>query len=419
MPLTKLTDAQSQAALASASADLKFHLAEKNVPQDVQLALFHAGFINLQLFAGLDESRAEVRDALAKEIGLKHTDDVASRIAVASVLAAWESSRMQSTTEEKLRVESRLGQSQRVVQLSEMAAMRAAVEAEFGILRDSEVPAKSLVATKLEQLEQGSPQAEDLREVLCLEDKDIDLFSSIVEHGTGHLRIRPGTARVALPSYGEELRLRHRLIAVAWLMCRSKHKNCAWLSADLLDAFRRLSDFVLGKFIAGHPIMSGNGTRKPAWKLVLSFEQEIRKKAYQLVRLDEAKTLAAALEEACKSPELLNLHFLMPLTTSTEFLSVAADDMPDQSQWYSRGKGKGKGKLGKSKDGKLVEKLFLKTKTDDGKCICFKFNNGKCSDPSVCGFEHVCQLCLASGHGKKQCPMKQSGDKQAPDAPAS
>ena len=86
MPLTKLTDAQSQAALASASADLKFHLAEKNVPQDVQLALFHAGFINLQLFAGLDESRAEARDALAKEIGLKHTDDVASRIAVASVL---------------------------------------------------------------------------------------------------------------------------------------------------------------------------------------------------------------------------------------------------------------------------------------------------------------------------------------------
>ena len=131
MPLTKLTDAQSQA-----------DLAEKHVPHDVQLALFHAGFINLRLFAGLDESRAEVRDALAKEIGLKHTDDVASRIAVASVLAAWESSRLQSTAEEKLRVESRLGQWQRVAQLSEMAAMCAAVEAEFGVLRDSEVPAK-------------------------------------------------------------------------------------------------------------------------------------------------------------------------------------------------------------------------------------------------------------------------------------
>ena len=229
--------------------------------------------------------------------------------------------------------------------------------------------------------------------MLCLEDKDIDLFISIVEHGTGHLRIRPGTARVAVPSYGEELRLRQRLIAVAWLMCRSKHKNCAWLSADLLDAFRRLSDFVLGKFIAGHPIMSGNGTRRPAWKLVLSFEQECRKKAYQLVRLHEAETLAAALDEACKSPELLN--FLMPLTTSTEFLSVAFDGMPGPDGWVSRGKGKGKGKHGKGKEGKSIKKLFLKTKKNNGKCICFKFNNGKCSDPSVCGFEHVCQICRA------------------------
>ena len=157
-----------------------------------------------------------------------------------------------------------------------MAAMRKAVEADLGPLRDSEVPAKSLVATKLEQLEQGALQAEDLREVLCLEDKDIDLFSSIVEHGTGHLKIRPGTghlkirpgtARVALPNCGEELRQRHRLIAVAWLMCRTKHKNEPCLTTDLLEAFRRLSDFVLGKHVANLTLMMGGSARRPAWKL--------------------------------------------------------------------------------------------------------------------------------------------------------
>lgn len=88
-------------------------------------------------------------------------------------------------------------------------------------------------------------------------------------HGTGHLKIRPGTARVTLPSCGEELRQRHRLIAVAWLMCRSKHRNQSCLTADLLDAFRRLSDFILGKRIANHPLMVGGSTRRPAWKLVL------------------------------------------------------------------------------------------------------------------------------------------------------
>ena len=113
MPLTELTEEQQKVALASASSDLKFHLAEKGVPQKVQIALFHAGFTNLHLFAGMDESRTDVRGALAAEIGLKHDEDTPSRIAVASVLAAWESSRLQATTEEKLKVESRLGQSQR------------------------------------------------------------------------------------------------------------------------------------------------------------------------------------------------------------------------------------------------------------------------------------------------------------------
>ena len=93
-------------------------------------------------------------------------------------------------------------------------------------------------------------------------------------------RDRPGTARVALPATGEELRQRHRLIAIAWLMCRTKHVNQPWLSADLIDAFRRLSDFVLGKHIASHPLMFGKETKRPAWSLVLSFEQELRKKAY-------------------------------------------------------------------------------------------------------------------------------------------
>lgn len=111
----------------------------------------------------------------------------------------------------------------------------------MGRLRDSEVPAKTVIAAKLEQIEQGTIQAEDLREVLCLEDKDVDLFSGIIEHGTGNLRIRPGKASVALPTCPEDLRKRHRLIAVAWALCRTKHRNQSWLSSDVIEAFRRFS----------------------------------------------------------------------------------------------------------------------------------------------------------------------------------
>ena len=45
------------------------------------------------------------------------------------------------------------GQAPRIVQLSDLAGMRKAVEKDLGALFDSEVPAKSLLAAKLEQLE--------------------------------------------------------------------------------------------------------------------------------------------------------------------------------------------------------------------------------------------------------------------------
>ena len=407
MPMLSLTAAERAAAIDAASSDLKFHLCEVGVPDDVQAALFHKGFNTLRLFCGLDETRLEVRKAVTTEIGLEHDADTASRKAMALILSAWESARMQVEAEDKMRVESRLGQSQRVVQISAMSAMRKEVEAVCGKLRDSEVPAKSLVAAKLEQLEQGDLQAEDLREVLCLEDKDVDLFSGIIEHGTGNLRIRPGNASVPLPSCAEELRHRHRLIAVAWLMCRSKHRNVSWLTDDVVEAFRRFTDFILGKHIAGCPLMLQGVARVPAWKLVLAFEQEARKKAYQLVRDGDAATLSQGLELACKSSELVNLHFLMPLTTSTEFMSSLLSDGSDSAPFsWSKGKGKGKGKSkGKEKDSQ-TKKFFLKTKTRDGQRICFKFNNGKCS--GGCNFVHVCQICLEKGHGKKECPNRKA-----------
>lgn len=412
MPLLSLTADQQTAAMDAAGADIKYHLAEAGVPEDVQALLFHKGFISLRLFSGLDETRADVRAALATEIGLKHDADSASRLTVARILGAWESSRLQVQAEEKMRVESRLGQMPRIVQLSEHAAMRKAVEIDLGKLRDSEVPAKTVIAAKLEQIEQGTIQAEDLREVLCLEDKDVDLFSGIIEHGTGNLRIRPGKASVALPTCPEDLRKRHRLIAVAWAMCRTKHRNQSWLSSDVIEAFRRFSDHILGKHVAGCPLMVQGVARQPAWKLVLSYEQEVRKHAYQLLRDGDETSLSDALVKACKSPELLNLHFLLPLTTSADHMSSVPSDAPGPWAWYSRDKaGKGKGKGGKDGDKDAVKKHTLKIKTDDGKRICFKFNNGKCK--GGCGYEHVCQRCLQPGHGKKACPEKKKGEDDA------
>ena len=150
MPWISLSDEERSAALKAASPDLKYHLSEVKVPIEVQAALFHKGFVDLQLFAGLDESCLEVRTALAVEIGLKHYESTDARQNTARLFSAWESSRAQLVPEDKMKAESKLGQTSRIVQCSEMAALRKAVEADLGKLQDDEVPAKSLIARKLE-----------------------------------------------------------------------------------------------------------------------------------------------------------------------------------------------------------------------------------------------------------------------------
>ena len=87
--------------------------------------------------------------------------------------------------------------------------------------------------------------------------------------------------------------------------------------------------------------------KHPAWNLVLSYELEVRKRAYSL-RDGKHSSLQEALEEAWNSAELINQHFLLPLTASADFFSTASHG--EVSTAHAKGNGKhGKGK-GKGKD---------------------------------------------------------------------
>eukprot|EP00438_Fugacium_kawagutii_P019264 Skav217554 [mRNA] locus=scaffold1602:188755:189402:+ [translate_table: standard] len=211
MPLISLSAEEQSAALKAASPDLKYHLCEVNVPVEVQAALFHKGFIDLQ-FTGLDETCLEVRAALAAEIGLKQDESTEARQSVARLLSAWESSRAQLVAEDKMKAESKLGQTPRIAQCSEMAALRQAVEADLGKLQDDEVPAKSLIAAKLEQIESGDLRAEDLHEVLAL--KTQMWISSAASSSMALAISRSGPAKQAL-------------------LCQQLRKNCGCAFAAL------------------------------------------------------------------------------------------------------------------------------------------------------------------------------------------
>ena len=140
-------------------------------------------------------------------------------------------------------------------------------------------------------------------------------------------------------------------------------------------------------------------TRAP-WSLILSYEQAIRKKAYNLM-ITERLTFGVALATAYKDPVTKERHFITPLALYAKRSYPA----PHWGDWDPKGKGKAKGK-GKDKGKGKTDHKGAAT-TPEGEKICFRFNQGKCSWPK-CKFLHVCSKCFKKGHNQLNCKAKQT-----------
>lgn len=160
---------------------LRYHMDEAGVSVETQKKVYEQGIVSLRTYAGLEEDRKAVRAVLQSDFGLSPEGDVALGADVALLLCVWESARTQLSVQEKNRQESKLGMQQRIIQPSEYGTMRAAVEAKLGRLKDREAPSKGLTASKLEQVGDGAPTAEDLREVTSFADSEVEAYSSILQ----------------------------------------------------------------------------------------------------------------------------------------------------------------------------------------------------------------------------------------------
>ena len=320
---------------------------------------------------------------------------------MALLLAVWDACRLHLAVQEKNKTDAKMGVQARNVPSTEHAAMRLAVEKLYGKLKDKELPSKTFLAQKLEQVEDNAPQAEDLRDVTSLEDAEMEAYNALIDPSTFTLRIKPGRTTTTPPATLEELRMRHRRLGFAWEMVKTNHLSRSWLPDRCVDAFRELSDHVLGPHVAG---LRAPGGHAPSWSMVLVYEGELRKAAYRYVRDGTSPDLHEALKRACNASEIMSTFFVVPFTLagsersgSMESTSLA---LPPQESWWQRGsaKGKGKGKVNQVK--KLIGKSY---RTPDNKCICFWFNRKTGCQRADCKYEHVCQRCFEK-HSYVNCP---------------
>ncbi|CAK9016957.1 Spore wall protein 2 [Durusdinium trenchii] len=230
--------------------------------------------------------------------------------------------------------------------------MRQAIENIHGALRDKELPSKSLVAQKLEQIEDNAFHVEDLRDVTSLEDSPQRLLSCASSPA------RPS------PANAEQLRLRHRRIGLTCEMLRTtKHSARPWLPESLLGW--------LPQVVRPHP------WREDRWHERACPHGALRcnMRAKCAVRDGSATDLNAALSAACSAPELYTMHFIGPMSFAT-FASAGGDALDTQEiDSRRRPYGKGRGKGGKRPAAPPIKRTIKKhSRTNDGQLICFAFN---------------------------------------------
>lgn len=86
--------------LAKVESELKFHMDEARVPQDVQLLVYKCGYDSMRIFAGLDDTKEAVRSALKEELPLDYTASPEKRRNMALLLSLWDTCRLQLSVQE-------------------------------------------------------------------------------------------------------------------------------------------------------------------------------------------------------------------------------------------------------------------------------------------------------------------------------
>ena len=179
--------------LAKVESECKFHMDEARVPQDVQL-------LDMIPCEGLDDTKEAVRSALKEELPLDYTASPEKRRNMALLLSVWDTCRLQLSVQEKHKSEAKLGTHTRLIQTTEHASLRSAIEAVHGDLCDKEVASKSLIAQKLEQVEDNCPELEDLREVTSVADAATEAYAAVIDPTSNTLRFKPGKTMTTPPA---------------------------------------------------------------------------------------------------------------------------------------------------------------------------------------------------------------------------
>ena len=413
-----LTPTEKADALLLGGADLVFLLTKKLVDEDTQAKFFHIGVTTVEQFSVIAKDQADLEGLLKDNFELD-PKDLPSRIRAGRVTVAWMAAKARTTKQADLDGECEARKVPKDIGSSDVAAMRRSFEKAWWELEDSQVPAKTYLEKKLDEVERDELRAELLTEVLTVPEDDPDTLKTIWTN-TNELKAVKVGARVSLPRDPEEFRRRITVLGSAWMFVAYQQTHKLYLKGLSPQTFTEYLSYLLGEHVMGlcAKDSAGNSTAYPPWALVISYEHAIRNKAISLVK--KGALLKDALKQAWEDPVTKERYFTTPLCLEANRKRPAEtyaeghrhESAPRHNQ-KGGGKGSGKGS-GKSRQGKTVRRSGkggkgsgkgrgCASKTSDGLSICYRFNSDQGCESAKCSFAHVCGVCFAKGVPMQAC----------------
>lgn len=451
----EFTPPQIEQCVAALEPDTLYIFEDNSVSSQNQAKLSYAGFRTIAKLRGLGNTRDEVARIMKTSLGLDGDADLNSRSEVAGIQAAWEAAKVYIERRVVLETEERLHGATRQIKGNEYNRLRTAHQQIHGKMNETVAPAITLIEKVASEIEEGELLAIHLDEAASKEegDNDVTMQPTLTRDGLFKMS-QKAKLKVGMPSDTESLRRRITILGNALGMVKLKMSNHAWLRTCTPAVFSSHLEFILGEEVYGIQAMDSEGrvVGTPSWSLVLSYEFHIREAACKLMN-QERVDCASAFERARKDIELKTKFFTTPMAISVgvsdrhdrrqggnpqnlpakrpfenrqhEGLSQnqkrkmkkrknedkprkqdnpgnrgqGSSGPPDNSAGIPGGKGNGRKGAGK----KIPPGVKLHTETDDGKQICFRFNNlALCA--SDCNKVHCCQICFALDHPYPHCP---------------
>ena len=411
MPVKVYDAVETATHLAALDSQLAFVLDNGNVVANVQAHMASNGITTLSRFAHLAEDIPDLKKVLSEELGMKATDSMSVRLQITDVVDAWANAKAMVSKRAEVVADARVNESALAVAKGDHRVMLKSYEAKYGKMPRTEVPGRYYLGTKIEEVVENDPKPELLTEVACKQDHESELWTPVFGED-GRVRTRKGSlTKVPAPKDGDELRLRHRLIANAWIMVHLNHTNRPWLANVVPKTWSDFTDFIMGEQVSKYQVDLPNGQKSPlpAWDTVLHYEYQLRKAAYE--KITEGMAMEVALTSVMACGNIRQLHFTTPCQfalgmargkgqgnrwNAAEVNDSAANNIrnafqkPDGKNKNRKGgrgnKGggnKGGNKGGQQKGGKGASKQRGK---------CFAYNNGNDCD-GECGYVHACQKC--------------------------